>query len=594
MQVLILLTKADGAIVTRDTLNEACWDGRIVGEDAINRVISRLRRLAEGLGQGVFHIETVTGVGYRLVAETSSDLAPEAPARAAPSRRPAWSIAAAALLVALLLAGGWWMARPPGHAAIAAGPKAIPRLRVDAFAPLSPDVSPAMVASAREEIVAAFGQISLVDIDANPADAAASPLSWRLSGAIGRAGPNLRFIVHLTHESTGQVVWSATMERPAGEGALAFKRVAAMIEEVVATSLAAAASYHGGALPDPTLALFIQWNQDTVLPVARYRHGEEELRRALALTPDFATGWSWLAGALGATASASPDPADAAAARAAAPAVIARALSYNSNDPIALMARAKILPPGDFLGRDAAFVRATTAPSSEFGAEHSAYAVFLINVGRPGVAVRQADISHELDPIYPGFMTRYAEALSLTGQSTLARRVIDQARALWPEDESARDLIVRSALWTGDYDPAVAALRADVQTPPAVREVMLETLAALQANDPARQDAAAARLIRLSLDPGPQGRFVVSALGRLGRDREAIAAADRLIAARNALTAGVLFDPTLAAARRTPEFAALVVKVGLLDYWRRSGHPPDFCLADGAPALCAGLKGAAR
>jgi DNA-binding winged helix-turn-helix (wHTH) protein/tetratricopeptide (TPR) repeat protein len=69
MQVLVALTRADGAIVTRDDLTQSCWDGRVVGEDAINRVISRLRRLAEGIGQGAFRIETVTKVGYRLLVE---------------------------------------------------------------------------------------------------------------------------------------------------------------------------------------------------------------------------------------------------------------------------------------------------------------------------------------------------------------------------------------------------------------------------------------------------------------------------------------------------------------------------------------------
>ena len=46
MQVLVALVKADGAILTRDDLIAACWEGRIVGDDAISRVMSRLRRLA--------------------------------------------------------------------------------------------------------------------------------------------------------------------------------------------------------------------------------------------------------------------------------------------------------------------------------------------------------------------------------------------------------------------------------------------------------------------------------------------------------------------------------------------------------------------
>jgi DNA-binding winged helix-turn-helix (wHTH) protein/tetratricopeptide (TPR) repeat protein len=66
MQVLVALAKADGAVLSRDDLIVQCWEGRVVGDDAINRVLSRLRRLAKGIGGHGFLIETVTRVGYRL------------------------------------------------------------------------------------------------------------------------------------------------------------------------------------------------------------------------------------------------------------------------------------------------------------------------------------------------------------------------------------------------------------------------------------------------------------------------------------------------------------------------------------------------
>lgn len=65
MQVLVALFRA-GTIVTRDELTERCWEGRIVGDDAINRVLSRIRHIAAEFGQGSFSVETITKVGYRL------------------------------------------------------------------------------------------------------------------------------------------------------------------------------------------------------------------------------------------------------------------------------------------------------------------------------------------------------------------------------------------------------------------------------------------------------------------------------------------------------------------------------------------------
>lgn len=66
MQVLVALGRHPCAVVTRDDLVSSCWEGRIVGDDAVNRVIGRLRRTAEGIGAGVFTVETITRVGYRL------------------------------------------------------------------------------------------------------------------------------------------------------------------------------------------------------------------------------------------------------------------------------------------------------------------------------------------------------------------------------------------------------------------------------------------------------------------------------------------------------------------------------------------------
>jgi TolB-like protein/DNA-binding winged helix-turn-helix (wHTH) protein/Flp pilus assembly protein TadD len=85
MQVLVVLAMANGSIVSRDDLVRQCWEGRIVGDDSINRVIGRLRRLAEEKGRGEFHIETITKVGYRLIGRI------ELIAGGQPAPLPTWS-----------------------------------------------------------------------------------------------------------------------------------------------------------------------------------------------------------------------------------------------------------------------------------------------------------------------------------------------------------------------------------------------------------------------------------------------------------------------------------------------------------------------
>jgi DNA-binding winged helix-turn-helix (wHTH) protein/tetratricopeptide (TPR) repeat protein len=64
MQVLVTLARRRGQVVSRSDLIDACWDGRAVGDDAINRCVQALRRLSQT--RGGFTILTIARVGYRL------------------------------------------------------------------------------------------------------------------------------------------------------------------------------------------------------------------------------------------------------------------------------------------------------------------------------------------------------------------------------------------------------------------------------------------------------------------------------------------------------------------------------------------------
>ena len=66
-QVLVALAAVRPQVVSRDRLIEQCWDGRIVGDDALNRCIVALRHLAREFEPAPFAIETVARVGYFLV-----------------------------------------------------------------------------------------------------------------------------------------------------------------------------------------------------------------------------------------------------------------------------------------------------------------------------------------------------------------------------------------------------------------------------------------------------------------------------------------------------------------------------------------------
>jgi DNA-binding winged helix-turn-helix (wHTH) protein/tetratricopeptide (TPR) repeat protein len=89
MQLLVALHRAERGVVSKDDLASLCWEGRIVGEDAINRVVSRLRAVGEKQAGGQFRIETITKVGYRLIPADGAIPSPETRSPHAPAAKPA-------------------------------------------------------------------------------------------------------------------------------------------------------------------------------------------------------------------------------------------------------------------------------------------------------------------------------------------------------------------------------------------------------------------------------------------------------------------------------------------------------------------------
>ncbi len=131
MQVLVALADAGGRVVSKEELTRKCWSGRVVGEDAINRVIGKLRRVADASG-GVFRIETVTRSGHRLICDfvvAEEPAAAPRPTTAGRARRLVWwpVPASAAALLFIVVAGR----REPASVAPPAAPMKMPAAVTD-------------------------------------------------------------------------------------------------------------------------------------------------------------------------------------------------------------------------------------------------------------------------------------------------------------------------------------------------------------------------------------------------------------------------------------------------------------------------------
>lgn len=239
MQVLVALARAKGEILSRDDLIESCWEGVVVGEDAINRCIGRLRKAAAASGNA-FAIETVARVGYRLrvsepageIAEATSEIAPDndvviatetahPPKTQTAKSRARWL--AAAVLVVIAAAFVMWRLWPQAVVT----PAAASSVAVLPFANMSGD-------PAKEYFSDGFSEELLNVLSTDPrlrVAARTSAFSFKgknddiqsiaralnvravVQGSVREAGNQVRVAAQLIDAANGYSIWSGTYDR---------------------------------------------------------------------------------------------------------------------------------------------------------------------------------------------------------------------------------------------------------------------------------------------------------------------------------------------------------------------------------------------
>jgi len=584
MQVLVALAGEQGKVVSRDRLIEACWEGRIVGDDSLNRCVVALRRLAASIDPPPFTIETVPRVGYSLV-EREGEAQPPAPASPEPEAKPGRSrlrlsrrgVAAAAAVLVLVLAVLaavllWRPAAPPGEDR--------PQLRLAALRSLSADLPAASAESAREELVAAFeaeDAVMLIDPDAPPP---AKGPDLVLDGTIQQAEGSFRFTLHMTNRGTGATLWSQRFDRPATLP-LASRQVAVMMSQLIRCGVAQAGR-HLYTMTDAQLSLWLQVCSMMYTDVdSSWDAALDVARKLTEAAPDFSNGWAaraLVAYPIGAR------PEEFEERRAEAAHAVDQALRLDPENAIAYRAKALSLPAGRFghAEFERLMQRAVSLPIQS-GAEHSTYGDFLVSVGRHEDARVQYARARDVNPLAPWINSGDAQAHIYSGRSEEGYRILREARALWPHIPGYIFAEIRAAFSTGRYDEGLRALEDPAAEFSAeVRTALRAAFEALMTRDPARSAEAVRLLRRAAADRRTNLNGVTMALAALGDHEGAIASA----AANNAWMHGVLFSPTFAATRRHPGFVPLAEKFGMIRYWRETGQPPDFCRAPDAPAFC--------
>ena len=416
MQVLVALIRANGAIVTRSDLSASCWENRIVGEDAINRVLSRLRRVADGIGRDVVRIETVTKIGYRLVTATPGEGAAAIPAAVpaaivkpepapeliagdelasaeretgyVPPRQRRWVWGVAILLSAALALGGVMLAR---HAAI--GGRGT-RIAVLPFDVLSKDDAAHSFANAlTDQIVTGLNSseipaLSRADALAlrgsdNGARIKALGVGLTFDGSVENDGKTMRIEVHVNDPQQHVAIWSSSDQGDIAALDALRTRVTRTVVSVLACSNRA---LKDDGLADPALLgrylrvcdLFVNQN-DAADPKASFEL-LDNLRLLTRKAPNFVAAHSDLAKFEAYLAPLMP-PDQAAAMRQESGAEAGRALALDAKSPDAYLAQEMALPPSQWAKREA-LLRKGVATDPDWPHTNGFLAQLLMETGR--------------------------------------------------------------------------------------------------------------------------------------------------------------------------------------------------------------------
>ena len=578
MQLLIALHRADGAVVSKDDLLQSCWEGRIVGEDAINRVVSRLRALAEKDAGGQFRIGTITKVGYRLLSAGGEALDTTAhgpsPAAQVASRRSAFSslrpmaIAAAGLLVLVMAAGAWLWLRP------AAAPVHSMMVRLSGFRTPSADLPATTRDSINAEIAAAFNVDGVIGVSSVTTPTPGRAPAYSLDGTIYRVGPSIRVITRLTNERSGVVLWSDSVDYAADQVSKVPHKIAVDAGTVVRCGLSGAATYRKP-LPDPVLSNYMQYCQEYWA-----YGGSKTLRfaqRVVAAVPDFSWGWSAVGNGYMQAADTEHDSRRAEEMRAAGRQAEDKALALDPNNSEALAHKAYLIDPRDWVAQEALFKRAIAAKPLDCGCEHYGYGLKLQSVGRLGAAIEQFRAATDMLALWPDSQLALGRALWAADRGEQAKADFEAAIDLSKDRDFGNWVAVTEGVETGDYAAAMTALRSpQFQIPDESRAALFSGYEALTSGAPQAKTKAVEALLALPKTQGSEA--VAPLLAALGANRDAlqVAAQKPWLFWRRSMR-GVLSEPA---------FPTVAEQLGLMTYWRTSRTKPDACLTKTAPPFC--------
>ena len=427
------------------------------------------------------------------------------------------------------------------------------------------------------DLLVQLGSLQASDTDAlqlvGPSSEIRPNFIFEVSGSSNgeEAGANLA----LLKGEDRSLLWSKTFQQPAGKEADLRQQLAYSAAQVVQCA-SEAMSTEGNRLRAETEKLYLNGcaefaenlgaNPGTVVPI---------FARVVSDAPSFRDGWAKLLLAESAFLS---DPTTPEAMRTSLLNHINQARSIHPNLPEIRLAEIGLLPSNAYaerisladharqLGPDDPFV--LTARASE-----------LMKVGRLNEAVIDAARAAELDPLSPSIRNTYISTLAYSGRLAMAKTALDQAERLWPGTSSVEDAKFRYHYRYGDPAEALVLLRTSTDGAGIVDEIHEAFLQARMDPTPEKVDRAA------QATNGFFG-FLAQVLGEFGRYDELYEIIGPSTGPLKGADSAITFRPALRKFRQDPRFMQVADRLGLVDYWRKSGKWPDFCFEPDLPYDC--------
>ena len=511
--------------------------------------------------------------------DQAGPIAPAAPAPAPPmptktGLRPwPWAALAAVILIGLVIAGGAWLGREFWRPTTAR----TLRVSVGGFQVIGRDETLARLAA---ELPSAIeGGLPGSGVEIIPTSPGAGPGAVRdadlvIGGVLDGDQDRIRVSAQVTDARRRAKIWSEAFEAQPKDVSTLRDRVMASTANVI-RCVERAERPRGRSIPADALNLYLKacalkWDAGSFATVATLN------RQAVARAPDFPAAEASLA--MYETLSGGGQPSDVAA-------MARRALRLDPTQGAAYMAlQGLVRPRSDWVRRDALFAAGLKAdPTNDdltFGQGRA-----LVARGRVDEGLDFEARAVDLDPISPFFAAEYANTLASADRYEEARALIDKTLRLWPENDEAKSVQFWITAWNRPQealgmlkDPTVAG-----ESSPEGVQAWRDALIARQT----RLAPDVAKATKEILDAeAKSGSTAIELLASIGQVDDAFTLANRIAADPDELETVVLFRTPTAPMLRDHRFMALAARVGLAQYWRKTGRWPDFCSGSQAPYDC--------